>query len=69
MSDAKGKANILNSQYCSVFGREDDPNIPSKGDCRVPTAPDIKVTENGVFKILQALNSRKDIAVSTQRTG
>ena len=59
VSDAKGKANILNSQYCSVFGREDDPNIPSKGDCRVPTAPDIKVTEDGVFKMLQALNSRK----------
>ena len=59
VSDAKGKATILNSQCCSVFGREDDPNIPSKGDCRVLTAPDIKVTEDGVFKTLQALNSRK----------
>ena len=54
------RANILNSQYCSIFGREDDPNIPSKGDCRVPTSPDIKVTEDGVFKMLQALNSCKD---------
>ena len=57
VSDAKGTANILNIQYCSVFGREDDPNIPSKGDCRVPTAPDIKVIEDGIFKMLQARNT------------
>ena len=59
ISDAKGKANILNQQYCSVFSIEDTSTIPSKGHSTKPTLPDTTVTEEGVLNMLQQLDPHK----------
>jgi hypothetical protein len=61
ISDSKGKANILNKQYCSVFQVEDQENIPYTGPSTAPQLPSIIVTEKGVglLKLLQSLNTHK----------
>ena len=59
LSDAIGKANILNNQYCSVFTKEVLTDIPSKGPSQAPTMPSIKVTVKGVKKLLQQLKPLK----------
>ena len=59
ISDSKGKSNILNKQYCSVFTTENTENMPSKGESSSPILSSIKVTESGVRKMLQNLNPRK----------
>ena len=56
ISDAKGKVNILNQQYCSVFPNEDTSTIPSKGPSTKPTLPDIEVAKEGVLHLLQQLD-------------
>ena len=58
-SDPKGKSNILNKQYCSVFTTENTENIPSKGESTYPILNSINVTESGVLSMLQKLNPRK----------
>ena len=59
ISDAPGKSNILNNQYCSVFTNEDTTNIPSKGPSQTPDIPAIKVSVNGVKTLLQELKPHK----------
>ena len=59
ISDAIGKANILNRQYCSVFNKDNRGCEPSKGESDIPDMPPIKVTESGVLKLLQSLNPNK----------
>ena len=59
VSDSRGRANILNHQYCSVFTNEDTSNIPSKDPPLPVTMPEITVTVPGVLKQLQGLNPRK----------
>ena len=59
ISDAKGKANILNQQYCSVFPNDSNCEIPSKGPSTAPSLPNIIVTEFGVLKMLKKLNPNK----------
>ena len=59
ISDAIGKANILNNQYASVFTKDNVGDVPSKGISTSPTLPDIIITEKGVLKMLKKLNPNK----------
>ena len=52
ISDAKGKANILNNQYSSVFTDQDGSHLPPLGPSPYEPAPDITVTPEGVEKLL-----------------
>ena len=58
VSDAKGKAQILNEQYTSVFNPLDS-QAPEVGLTDHPTLPPIKVTEERVQKMLKNLNANK----------
>ena len=59
IADAVGKANILNRQYSSVFTLEDTNNIPSKGPSKAPPIPNIKITVEGVKRMLQEFKPQK----------
>ena len=59
ISDAQGKANILNRQYQSVFSKEDTTKIPNPIEEPSPDMPEIKVTRNGVLKLLRDLKENK----------
>ena len=59
VSDAKGKADILNRQYQSVFSKEDPHNIPHPDSPPQQTMPDISVQEAGVHKMLLGLKTNK----------
>ena len=56
--DNQSKANILNSQFESVFTKEDTRSIPDKGPGPHPEMPDIE-NWKGVHKLLKGLNSFK----------
>ncbi|MCS5551394.1 MAG: reverse transcriptase family protein, partial [Gammaproteobacteria bacterium] len=58
-SDAKNKAEILNTQFKSVYTNEDHTNIPDKRHSPYTTMNPITVTENGVLKLLQRTNPHK----------
>ena len=60
-STAKGKANLLNAQYASVFKEEDPSSIPDLGTSPYRSLPKINVTGNGVKKLLAGLNPRKAV--------
>lgn len=57
--DPQTKAFILNQQFSSLFTTEDTSNIPSLGSSTISSAPNIKVTDTCVLKLLQGLNSNK----------
>ena len=59
ISDAYGKANILNRQYCSVFNPDNRGCEPSKGENCVSEMPQITISATGVKKILETMNSNK----------
>ena len=59
IADAVGKANILNKQYCSVFTKEEVPINTSKGPSQAPTMPSIKVSAEGVLRLLKDLKPHK----------
>ena len=60
VSDPKSKANILNKQYKSVFSHEDpDHAIPEPNEPEYPAMKDIRVTEEGVLKLLSDLVENK----------
>ena len=57
---SKDKADILNRQFCSVFNREDDSlALPDLGPNTIPSMDHIKVTSNGVIKLLKKINPHK----------
>ena len=60
ISDAQGKAEILNKQFQSAFTRE-NPVPPDVKDrpSPYPTAPDISISTEGVQKMLQNLKPHK----------
>ena len=59
VSDAKGKSNILNRQYASVFTEEDVTIIPDLGPSNHPMMPTPQITIKGVQKMLCNLNPNK----------
>ena len=58
VSDPKNKAEILNRQYKSVFSHEGQ-DIPETDQPESPAMMEIKVTEEGVMKLLSTLNENK----------
>ena len=56
--DSTEKANILKSQYESVFTSV-QPTLPTIDQCDIPTIPRIQITTAGVMKQLQDLNASK----------
>ena len=59
ISDAKGKANILNEQYASVFTEEDVSSLPDLGPSPFPKMPHPTVSQAGVEKLLHNLKPNK----------
>ena len=59
ISDAKGKANILNKQYASVFTEEDTGELPDLGPSPFPKMDNPTITQSGVEKLLHNLNPNK----------
>ncbi|XP_071123039.1 uncharacterized protein [Mytilus edulis] len=59
--DSKGKAAILNEQYDSVFTDEDMNTMPSLGNSNIEDIEILRVTENGVTKLLKKLDTSKAI--------
>jgi hypothetical protein len=57
-SDCKIKAEILNSQFTSVFTSEDISNIPTYEET-YNDVPNIIVTRNGILKLLKDINIHK----------
>ena len=55
----RGKANVLNNHFQSVFTNEDTTNIPSKGPSPFTEIEDIIVTSPGIEKQLQNLKPNK----------
>ena len=56
-SDPRSKANILNRQFSSVFSTDDGAPLPDLEDKEYPTMDNIKISENGVIKLLKNLKS------------
>ena len=59
ISDAKGKAEALASEYESVFVQEDLSNMPNILPSIYPDMEDIDIKEEGVLKQLDSLNVNK----------
>jgi hypothetical protein len=62
ISDNKGKAHLLNTQFMSVFTEENDnarAPIPSPLEQDITCIPDIEISEDGVRKCLEELNPNK----------
>ena len=57
--DPKTKAKLLNSQFSSVFSTDNTSNIPNLGTSQYNEAPQITVTQNGVYKLLHGLSQHK----------
>ena len=58
-SDSQTKADILNTQFSSVFMKGDKSNVPNLGTSKYTVLPDITVCETGVRKILEAVKPHK----------
>ena len=63
ISDSKGKADILNEQYSSVFTTSNLP-LPNVGSSPFPKSPAITITTSGVEKLLANLNPNKAPALA-----
>ena len=59
ISDAQGKANVLNEQFTSVFSKDDDTHTPDLGPSPHPSMRHVTVTQEGVLKLLQSLKPHK----------
>ena len=61
ISDNKGKAQLVNTQFMSVFTNETSDEVPCPPplDCDIPSIPDIEIREEGVQKLLEDLNPNK----------
>ncbi len=57
--DNQAKAEILNSQFASVFTKEDTGDLPQMGESPYPDIPDIQIHVPGVAKLLRELNPHK----------
>ena len=59
VSDGRGKADILNRQFKSVFTTEDTSSVPTLDNTKYPDIPPLHITEDGVRKLLEGLNPHK----------
>ena len=59
VTDAAGKADILNRQFSSVFTQEQINTMPDKGASPYPNLPKITITRNGVEALLQKVKPKK----------
>lgn len=57
--EPRAKAEVLNSQFSSVFNNEESENIPDLGESPIPTIGTIKITTRGVEKQLSELKVDK----------
>ena len=55
--DARGKAEVLNSQFSSVFTEGGDSPLPDLGTSSTPDVP--KINGNGVMKLFRGLKPHK----------
>ena len=60
-SESRDKANILNSQFESVFSNETPSALPKPPGKQLPHIADIDVTIPGVHKLLSQINVRKAV--------
>ena len=58
-NDSRKKADLLNEQFSSVFTEEDIGNMPRLGTSPFPALDDIRVSCDGVYKLLRSLNPGK----------
>ncbi|KAI0221088.1 hypothetical protein LSAT2_027493 [Lamellibrachia satsuma] len=58
-SDSQTKADILNTQFSSVFTKGGKINVPNLGTCKYSVLPDITVCETGMRKLLEAVKPHK----------
>ena len=58
-SDNNNKAEILNNQFKSAYTLEDTTSLPNLGESKIPSMPNIHISENGVHKLLSKLNDHK----------
>ncbi|MEW8547322.1 MAG: reverse transcriptase domain-containing protein, partial [Candidatus Thiodiazotropha sp.] len=58
-SDSLKKANILNTQFTSVFTNEDTSNVPKLNSTDHPSVKSIVVNRKGVLKLLNDINPYK----------
>ena len=58
ITDTKGKAEVLNKQYQSVFTKEDNQSIPPVNNQNL-NMPDINFTTNVISKLLSKPNPQK----------
>ena len=59
ITDDKGKAEILNDQFTSVFTEEDLSTVPDMGVDPKPCVGALEITVEGVVKQLNSLNPQK----------
>ena len=59
VTDAAGKADVLNRQFSSVFTQEQVNTMPDKGASPYPNLPRITITRNGVEALLQKVKAKK----------
>jgi hypothetical protein len=59
ITDAKGKANIMNDQYASVFTKEDTASVPNLGPCPNKKIQPLEISPKGVELLLSGLNPSK----------
>ena len=58
-TEPRAKAEVLNSQFSSVFNKEETENIPHPGESPIPTIGSINITTSGVEKQLSGLKADK----------
>ena len=58
-SNAKAQANILNSQFGSVFTEEDSSALPDLDPSPYPDISELEINCDGVYKLLRQLNPNK----------
>ena len=58
-TEPRAKAEVLNSQFSSVFNNEESENIPDPGESPIPTIGTINITTYGVEKQLSELKVDK----------
>ena len=59
VTDSIGKAEVLNTQFQSVFTQDPDGDPPSKGPSPHPQMPSFQIGVAGITKLIKGLNIHK----------